>query len=208
MGRPVKAAQALVRARAHALVSLDDTRVVRLTERFLELRRQAFRDAVDTVAELGEILREGRTLLAGVYLRWTEDRLGIDYKTARNYEALAHLAAEAPDVIQRFKELGPSKLYRVARLAPAARRVVLRTPDLHDMTDQAFAEVVAPYIVKGRPVTGNMRAHGLRMKAQAFGERLRRLRLPAIRDDAMRAGLRDDLIALADEIKRLASRLG
>ena len=50
--------------------ALDDPRVVALSERFLELKRDLFRDSVDTIIEMGDLLDQGRKVLHGHYRRF------------------------------------------------------------------------------------------------------------------------------------------
>jgi hypothetical protein len=209
MSRPSKILQALERARLPASASdpLDDPRIARLAERFSELRREAFRNLVDRGIELGEILLEARPLLKGHYHRWLEERLEVQDGTARNYVALAALAHQEPGVIQRWKELGPSKLYRLARISPGGRREVLRAEGLREMTDFEFSALTRRHVLSVRKVTGNMRAHGLRMKVRSFAKLLEGTRLPRIEDAAMRAGLRDDLLELGRRARSLAASL-
>jgi hypothetical protein len=196
-----------VRAEPPPTGPIDDARILRLTERFLELRRQTFRNLVDTAVELGEILQEGRKILEGQYLRWLRERLGVEPRSAANYIALAGLARESPRVIHRWKELGAAKLYQIARLPAPGRRAVLRTPGLGDMTDLRLSQIVRPYRVRRRTVTGNMRAHGLRMKVQAMIQDLARTRLAQIDDPAIRSGLWKDLMELGSRARALASAL-
>lgn len=200
-------ALASVRPSTASPVTLDSPPVGKFTERFLELRRQGFRDLVDMAVELGEILIQARPLLRGVYQKWLREHLGVDPATAENYVALARLSKEAPHVIQRWKELGPTKLYRVARLPPPGRSAIFKVRGLADMTDGEFVEVTARYLVRRRKVTGNMRAHGLRMKVQGFTQRLARTRLPAIEDDQLRSDLRRDLVELARRVRELLGKL-
>jgi hypothetical protein len=147
-------------------------------------------------------------VLAGSFHRWLRDKVGIEPQTARNYLALARMARESPGAVERWKELGASKLYRVARLPREGQRAVLRTPRLAEMTDREFKAVTGPYLVQQRKVTGNMRAHGLRMKLQSFRRDIAGARLSGIQDDAIRTGLRDDLEALARTVETLLGRLG
>lgn len=204
MGRRSKAGPALVRVRAERIVdALEAPEVVRATERFLELRRQILRDAVDTIVELGQILMETRPLLRGHYHRWLTERLHIEPSTASNYMDLARLADASPGSIQRGKELGIAKLYQVARLEPAGRRTVLRAPGLERMNDLQFSTLVARHRVSTRRVTGNMKAHGLRMKVQAFADVLEGIRRMSVDNPAVRAGLAADL----RRVERAASGL-
>lgn len=231
MARPSKARAALVRVRGAmqpqetsedpresrepdgevseggAPVALDIPEVTALTERFHELRRQGARTIVDLSIELGAILEEGRKVLAGSFHRWLRERIGIEPQTARNYLALARMARESPGVIERWKELGASKLYRVARLPRDGQRAVLRAPRLAEMTDREFKDVTAPFLVQERKVTGNMRAHGLRMKLQSFRRDLAAARISGIQDDTIRDGLREDLESLGRTVETLLGRL-
>src|SRR5262245_59329716 len=87
---------------------LEAPEVVALTERYQELRRQALRDAVDTAIELGGIVMQVRARMRENFDAWLA-HVGTTDRTARNYAALARLAEDAPAVIQKWKELGPSK---------------------------------------------------------------------------------------------------
>ncbi|MHC5037613.1 MAG: hypothetical protein ACYTHM_09890 [Planctomycetota bacterium] len=178
---------------------LERREILRLTERFAELKRQLFRNAVDTAIELGEILREGRRLAGNRFREWTR-RLGITYATARNYESLATLAEVQPRLIQRFKELGPTKLYRLAVLDEKGRKHVLgakKPKALIAMNQEEFAAYTKPYIRRQRTVTPDMLAHGLRMKVRAWTKTLADARIKGIRSEALRTGLKKELEALA-----------
>jgi hypothetical protein len=186
---------------------LERREVVRLTARFVELRQQLFRNAVDTAVELGEILREGRKIVAGRYRDWIS-RLGIAYSTARNYESLARMAEEQPRLIQRFKELGPAKLYRLAMLDDKGRKTVLgkkKPQALIEMNQQEFAAFTKPFMKKRRTVTADMRAHGLRMKVRAWNKTLKAAKVKGIRSKDLREGLKGELgemVKLAEGIVR------
>jgi hypothetical protein len=208
MGRPSKVTTALVRAElVTATEPLDAREVVRLTARFLELKREAFRSLVDRAIELGELLLEGKGVLRGHYMRWLRERLGIEHQTGENYVHLARLAHDSPAIIQRWKELGPSKLYRLARLPPEGRRVVLKRRDVPQMTDREFSELTDKHLVRRRKVTGNMRAHGLRMQVRAFSGTVRQSRIPDIEAPALRAGLKAEIAGLVRVLRELSARL-
>jgi hypothetical protein len=183
--------------------------VVGLTERYQELRRQAFRDAVDLTIELGQIVIDVHARLREGFGAWL-DEVGTTERTARNYVALARLAAEAPGIVQRWKELGPSKLYKVATLPAPARSKVLRKADgekLLKATDEEFAAIVAPYSTQGRRVTAEMRAHGMRMKVQAWAQQVKSARLSGIEDAAKKAELRAEIASLVRALEALARSL-
>ncbi|MSP63694.1 MAG: hypothetical protein EXR72_25780 [Myxococcales bacterium] len=114
---------------------VDEPEAAALTGRFLELRRQGVRALVDMAVELGGILLEGRRALQGSYHRWLSERLGIERTTAANYVALAQLGRDSPALIERFRQLGAAKLYRVARLSLEGRHAVLKTASLDEMND-------------------------------------------------------------------------
>ncbi len=173
--------------------------VARLSTRFLELRAQLFRDMVETTIELGQILAEVRPLLRGHWQRWLE-RVELTPRAAINYMRLAELAQDAPKVIVDWKELGASKLYRVAALEPTARRRVLKKSErdeLLGMNHREFAVLIRPHMKKRRKVTADMRAHGLRMKVIAWTEALGGAKIRGVKSDELRRGLVKDLDALA-----------
>lgn len=188
---------------------LESRAMIRLAARFQELRRQLFRDAVDTAVEMGDILREGRALSGNRYSHWLE-QLGITYATGRNYESLALLAEEQPRILQRFKELGPTKLYRIALLDDEGRKAVtesLGPEKLVAMNLEEFSAVTKPYVKKRRRVTADMRAHGLRQKVRSWNDTLRAARIGAIRGDGLRKDLGKKLKALAAIAAKLADAL-
>jgi len=208
-GRPSKAVKILAASGGRKPEALSGTQVLRLSERFLELRRQLFRDAVDTAIELGEILEEGKGVLPRAYGRWL-DRLGVTRATANNYVRLAVLARDEPGVIQSWKELGSSKLYRVASLTTRGRKSVLKgrqSSRLLDMTQKEFTEFTAPYMRLKRKTSPDQRAHGLRMKVRSWSEDLHGTPLAGVRNQALRESLREDLETLRglveDALKRL-----
>jgi len=66
IGRTTSVQGTLERARAVTLVApMDTPAVARLTERFLELKREIFRNLVDRAVELGEILLDARQVVRG-----------------------------------------------------------------------------------------------------------------------------------------------
>jgi len=197
-----KGERALALARA---IPAEDAQVERLTERYLELRRQVFRDAVDTLIELGQIAADVHRRLGRAYAGWLA-RVGTTYGSARNYAALAGLAAEQPEIVQGWKELGPTKLYRIAFLPKPTRKKVLRPhlrEDLTRATDAEFAQIVEPHFVRKRKVTPEMRAHGLYMKVQAWTEALRKSKVAGVVDSRRKA----DLLAGLDALERAIERI-
>lgn len=214
MGRRPKAPLVLARTRevdsgaaAGKPDGLDAPAVQTLTARFVEVRATWFRDTVDAVVQMGEILREARERLPRVYTRWVEERLHLDRSTAQNYVRLAEYARHAPGELERHKQLGISKLYKVARLPVEARRALLATPDLVRLTDGEFHELTASSLPPARKPTGNMKAHGLRMRVQAATAVVRRAPPGQIGNPEMRAALKKDLLELARAAREMAGRI-
>ena len=176
--------------------------------RFLEARRGLVRDTVDAVVAMGGILRAARHALGAGYLPWVSDRLGIDRTTAANYVVVAELARHSPAVIERHQDLGVTRLYRLGRLPPEPRAAVLATPGLARLTDSEFATLLAgSEAPPARRVTGNMRGHGLRIKAHAMVEKLREQRAPRIADPQMRAAVKEQLLELSRAARELADKI-
>lgn len=202
--QPAKASKALV-VRAREAVA-DQAEVMArarvLTVRFEQLRETLFRDAVETICEMGEVLDEGARLLRGRYGEWLEQGLGISRAAANNYRRVFALREADAELFVRGKQIGVSKMIQLGRVQPGARRKVLRAKvgdkGVTEMTDAEFAQVAAPYRARTRPVSGNMKAHGLHMRIVAMLERLKEAEeFPAIESAEVRARLRADLLELA-----------
>lgn len=189
--------------------ALQDTEVRALTARFAELRLELFRDAVDTVIEMGKLVSEIRPLVKGQFLAWLAS-VGVSAAAAHNYETLAGFAEDHPGLVQKWKELGPTKLYRVVDMTPEGRQAVLRLPDKQRLVrapEPRFMEVTEEYVRLRRVVTPAMRAHGLRMKVQAWDATVREADLAGLAKADVRAGLRTDLLDLCKLLHALADRL-
>jgi len=190
--------------------------VVALTERCRELRLQAFRDAVDTAIELRQIVMRVQAKPREHFDVWLA-HVGTTERTALNYAALARLAQDAPGVIQRWKELGPSKLYEVATLPGAARQKVLEAGAAEKLvrgTDKEFAGIVAPFSPRPRRVTADMWAHpdmggGARHAHEGPGmdATVKSARLCGISDRGIRERLVADVAALRKALEALALAL-
>ncbi len=211
MGRKSgKAGREIVAAgRGEALGPAAQREVGRLTERYHELRRQGFRYGVDTVIELGQIVLDVERWTNGGLRAWCE-REGVSRSTAYNQASLARLAEDSPGIIQRWKELGPAKLYGVARLLPPARAKVLvkgSEEKLARSTDAQFAQIIRPHLVRKRKVTQDMRASGLRQRLQAWTRRISETRLSGIEDAALRAAVLGDARELERALASLRKRI-
>jgi hypothetical protein len=193
------------------IADLDDPRLKPYEVRFGDLRRQYFRNSVDAVIEIGEILLAVKPLLTRQYAAWLE-RVGMSVQTAFNYEGMATLARTQPEVIRDWKELGPSKLYQLQRISERDRKKVLKAAkkdELLAMTDREFAEALAPYKPEPeREVTPAMKAGGFvnkvrswRKQAQEFRTYLKRHKGEEL-PEALRAELKE-LRAVMDEVEGL-----
>ena len=213
-GRPAKASKATgVR---ESKVVVQDAGVVAqarvLTVRFEQLKETLYRDAVETICEMGAVLDEGARLLRGRYGEWVEEGLGISRGAANNYRRVYALREADAELFVRGKEIGVSKMIQLGRVTPGARRKVLRAKvgdrGVAEMTDAEFAEVTAPHRARTRPVSGNMKAHGLHMKVVAMLERLKEAEgYPAIESAEVRARLRADLAELAKVARALRGQI-
>jgi hypothetical protein len=105
--------------------------------RELSRRKELFleADAADREDACGRILHKGRLVLEMRLLHgkcaWEGvlRELHISRRTAGNYMALYLFSANHPDLYERFRRLGPTKLYRLARIAPdRLKHVTLETP--------------------------------------------------------------------------------
>jgi hypothetical protein len=177
-GRPAKITQALARVKkspARKPADLTDPKLAALTARFQELQAQAYRDLVGAAVELGDILRTGKPLTGASYGAWLEE-LGVSRKSADNYMAMAALARTNPQALERWKELGPTKLYRVARLPAGAQREVLqpkKRDEILQMNDREFSALVEPHLPRSTAsFTPAQKAHGLRQKASSWRRQL------------------------------------
>lgn len=207
----------LALARADKATAADRSRktqrqIDRLSSRFLELRQQLARDAVESMREMGRVLQQARALLDRDYGRWIEDELGISRAAGSNYERVYELSQTTPRLFIDHKELGASKMIRLARVVPKMRAVVLKQKTAKkttaDMTDAEFALITKPYLQRPRKISGNMKAHGLRMKLRALTQTLRTAtRYPKITDANMRKRLIADLKATAVAANSLARKL-
>ncbi len=140
---------------------LDATEAVRLAARVRALYASSTRKGVDEALELGRVLLDGKAQVKGQYQEWVRQRCELHTRAAANYTALAALAAESPFIVERWKQLGTSKLYGLSRIRAAARRDILRTPGILRMTHREFARLLSPHMRKAYCVTANVRAHAI-----------------------------------------------
>lgn len=167
------------------------------------LRRDGNRQLVDIVLDVGECLQRARPLLRarGLYNLWVKEVLRSDPRTASNQVNLAKLAALEPRFVEDWKALGLAKLYRLAALGPAARQTVLRADHLEEMNDREFDRLLRPHQPsRKRKVTPRMKAHGARMKLNAWTQQVKALPTPRL-SPTDRAALRADYQRLVDALE-------
>ena len=209
-GQPTKATS-VGRAARTRLGEVQARRVDRLTARFRSLNDQLRRDAVETIREMGELLAQGAELLRGSYTEWIDDDLDISRTAAGNYRRIFELSESTPALFVKWKEIGASKMIRLARMEPRKReRAVqkkLSGKDVFAMTDADFALATKEFVTRSRTVTNNMRAHGLRMKVSALTSFVRDgLSFVPDKPD-VRQALHRDLAALVAAAQRLQKKL-
>lgn len=209
MAKRPKAELVLAKAKERGVeVRLSDPRVQRLAARFLEIRGQSFRYLVDVARETGDLLHEARALLPDprVFNRFT-DSLDVSRGSAKNFENVAALARHQPAVYEKWKGLGPAKIYRLARMKPEARAKVLAISHVDRMTDAGFAVLCSAFPSGGVEVTGNMLGNGLVQKALGMGRKMQEWEIPAITSDEIRKNLKRGLLDLARLARGLAKQL-
>src|SRR5262245_32554476 len=114
MARASKAKAALLRMGNQVqLHPLDGAEAGALTARFLEVRAQTVRLVVEAAVEMGQILEQGHKRLGRNYHEWVTQRLGLVAATAVNYRALYRMAHQSPALVERHRELGAAKLYKL-----------------------------------------------------------------------------------------------
>jgi hypothetical protein len=194
--------------------SPDDPELHRLAARIADLLSTASRDSVETLREVGAALDSAAAeLRARDYHVWLRDVAHVSAGSAANYRRLRRFSAESPSLFLSWKDIGPSKIYMVARL-PAGRRAAalqgrLEGRSVREMTDAEFAAVVDRLRdpASRRKVTPRMRAHGLRMRLRAMRADLAAASaLGPLPPDAA-ATLAADLASLSRACLRLRRRL-
>ena len=208
MARRPKAASVLALAQQPLPVRASDPRAQRLAARFLEIRAAVYEFMVDRSRECGQVLAEAAALFdhAAVYNRWTKS-LDVSRASAQNFTNVAAFARDTPALYQRWRGLGPAKMYRLVRLSPRGRDKVLATPDLATMNDAAFAALCAPWISKKANVTGNMLGHGMAQKAIGMSGKLATWKLPEMDSPEVKKRLKDGLLKVARLARELAKQI-
>ncbi len=208
MGKKIVKAIELARKHPPVVVRASDPRMQRLRERVEEIRRQTYEFLIDRARELGEVLIEAAALLDSPshYNRWLKT-VGISRPTSHNYRRVARFASEAPGLFQRWRDLGPTKVYQLARLGSKGRASILASEGIRAMTDAQFIALCAPYVEKTRLVTGNMLASGLERKAAGMVTKMNAWQLPEFDDAEVGKRLKTSLLLLSKRARELAARL-
>jgi hypothetical protein len=192
----------------------NDPELRRIAARIATLRGTLYRDSAESICEIGmELEGVASKLRDRDYRVWLDDVADMSREGAMNHRRLFRLSRESPSLFLRFKTLGPSKLYQIARLPPGKRLPALRAKvdgkTAAEMSDAEFQIAIAPFRPPAsRRVTPRMRAHGLRMRVRTMLSDLRTARrtLSHVPPDAA-AKLEADLASLAAESTALAKSL-
>jgi len=100
----------------------SDAVVVRLTAQIVRRHATTAEIVADAVVDLGRLMQRIQDRLErGEWGRWLDSAIPLTPRTIRNYLALAAWADAHPADFDRFRHLGPSKLYM---LAAAPRPVI------------------------------------------------------------------------------------
>ena len=96
-----------------------------LTAKIQELKKTLFRDAVETVVEIGEYLTEAKGVLShGEWCRWLAENVHFSERTAQRYMQLAEFKRANPTMLSDLKDGGTSKLYKIAQLPKPVRNKI------------------------------------------------------------------------------------
>lgn len=96
---------------------------------FLEADRSDREQLCDRIAQKGRWVLEMRSLHGKFAWDGVLAELHVSRRTATNYVALFLFSATNPVLYERFRVLGPTKLYRLARVAPERlKNMTLDTP--------------------------------------------------------------------------------
>ncbi len=108
-------------------IPFEDPAAVALAREVLQLYETAARDMAETVVEIGRRLDAlGQLVPQGSMYRWVDQHAPFSRRAAVNYLRLARFAQERPADFQRWKHLGPSKLYAITTLGWEGLRVMRR----------------------------------------------------------------------------------
>jgi hypothetical protein len=129
-----------------ALVPHTHPSMKRIGAQVIALRARKERDYLERCLEMGRLLRQARTRLAhGSWRPWLRDVAKLGKSSAHNYVSLSTWAEEKPQELRRWRSLGASKLFVVAKASDRARADLrkLSTRKLADMSVPELRLVVA-----------------------------------------------------------------
>ena len=96
-----------------------DSEVGRQTKAILATYAKAATQGADAVVAIGRRMRKVRDRLDhGKWLDWIEHATPLSLRSVHNYIGLTDWADAHPEQYDRFKQLGPTKLYLLADLEP------------------------------------------------------------------------------------------
>ena len=180
-----------------------------LTIRFRELHFQMFRDMVETAVELGEIIIKVKKRIKGHFYVWLET-VKVSPQAAKNYERLALAVESTPHLITRYKELGLTKLYRLASISDEGRKKILKPEKLRylaELNDRRFFDLTAPYVKKKKKVSSDQKANGLVQKFKAWIIYVDNAVVRNIKSNKLKVTLRNKAIELSNKLKKLSTEI-
>lgn len=198
---------------SRGLVPLNSPKIQILTAKISELKKTLFRDAVETVIEIGEYLTEAKSILShGDRLKWLAENVHFGVRTAQRYMQLAEFARANATLVSHLKDGGTSKLYKIAALPQSQRKRLLsrkqfRIPDteyrktISEMSKIEFYKVVNFLISGKKEVDPDQQARSVRKLLRKTCSLLERLRKHAERISPEEKDL------LTTEFKHLASQI-
>lgn len=208
--RPRRTQRVAPPTRAKSARDAKAAQAARLAQRFARLRPKA--DSAESAKSLGLLLEKGEALLGEGFPAWAEKALAISMDGARDYRRVLELSRTDPELFAEFRDLGTAKMMRLSRVVPAKRRRALRArvegKGVRKMSDAEFNLATRPHLKKQPVITGNMKAHGLRMKVQAMVDQVPApSELPRVENAAVRRGLDRDLARLVRKLEAVRKRL-
>ena len=189
---------------------LKSVKMRRLTRRVLQLRTREVESRVHLAVRLGHALQEGRDLLQGHDGPWLH-QIGLHRLRAGSLRALAQFARDEPRQFRQWTALGVIRLTRLARLTAVARRRLLLERDrarLLRMGHRRFRRMTMVMLTRTQKVTPEVRAMGLTRQLRRLLDFVQEPIFPAVRNDSIRASLRDSIDSVVRRLLILRRRLG
>ncbi len=205
-----KAAEALRRSSVKVADPLEDPVIRRLTRQVSMLRGQLVHDSAAILMKLGRLLEDGMARLdLHDYKRWLR-ALSISVSTAKHWRAIFRLGRLRPRFLERIREVGAVKLWRLAAMKPKEARRLLATLGVEGITQMnkgAFLTLTAPHVRITPNGHVSRRATGLVNKIHQWCEELDRADVRQLRQPAVLKRLENETRQLRRALGRLEKAL-